>query len=351
MKHGCSNWGSSPKETANQGAVQRTFLQFLGTKPGIVVELLDNSVSPYRVRTAAGFEFLVGADEFNTYYKPVGEKTPTKWTPFVTNPTAGLVEAEKMRQVMEFILGFQGVIRDFDKARVFSRDLVQAVEEHPTGDTAVKGKMAELGWVEDLVDEGAVPKVRGLPEEIRELLKDDRCAVLHFLDICGSDQGASEAWDAAQAESQTDGPGAVKPKKSAPVVRKVKMKNVEMDVDGDILRLTIDCSKDLGPSKSGKTIMVASSEGTKAIPGRVERMGLNLYREAEGKRQAMGRRNEFKNVAMELTGDILTITVDLSQDLGPSKSGKTNLVASTGGNQLVLGRSEKLGLNVYRAKE
>jgi len=44
------------------------------------------------------------------------------------------------------------------------------------------------------------------------------------------------------------------------------MKNVELDVDGDILRLTIDCSKDLGPSKSGKTIMVASSEGTKAIP-------------------------------------------------------------------------------------
>ena len=54
---------------------------------------------------------------------------------------------------------------------------------------------------------------------------------------------------------------------------------------------------------------------------------------------------------MTLSEDILTITVDLSQDLGPSKSGKTVLVASTGGNQLVYGRSEKLGLNVYRAKE
>ena len=61
-----------------------------------------------------------------------------------------------------------------------------------------------------------------------------------------------------------------------------------MDVDGDIMRLTIDCSQDLGPSKSGKTIMVASSEGTKAIPGRSEKLGLNLYR--EGERQKAGRR-------------------------------------------------------------
>jgi len=188
VKHGCSNWGSSPKEAPTVGAIRRLFLLFLGTKPGIVVELLDDSVSPYKVRTAAGFEFFVGADEFNSYYKPEGGKTPSKWAPFVTSLTEGLVEAEKMRQVMEFILGFQGVFRDFDKARVFSRDLVKAVEEHPTGYVAVKGKMAELGWVEDLVDKGSVAKVNGMTEEVRELIKDDRCAVIHFLDVSGVDK-------------------------------------------------------------------------------------------------------------------------------------------------------------------
>lgn len=56
----------------------------------------------------------------------------------------------------------------------------------------------------------------------------------------------------------------------------------------------------------------------------------------------------MQNVKMGLQGSILTIQIDLSRDLGPSKSGKTNIVATTGGNVPITGREEKIGINVFR---
>ena len=56
----------------------------------------------------------------------------------------------------------------------------------------------------------------------------------------------------------------------------------------------------------------------------------------------------MKNVEMKVDGDILTITVDLTKEFGPSASGKTIIIASTQGNVSVLDREEKIGLNVYR---
>jgi hypothetical protein len=58
----------------------------------------------------------------------------------------------------------------------------------------------------------------------------------------------------------------------------------------------------------------------------------------------------MKNVEMTLTGNILTITVDLTKEFGPSSSGKTIIIASTEGNVAVPERDEKIGLNVYRKK-
>ncbi|MDD3158615.1 hypothetical protein [Anaeromusa sp.] len=56
----------------------------------------------------------------------------------------------------------------------------------------------------------------------------------------------------------------------------------------------------------------------------------------------------MKNVEMQVTGDILTIKVDLSQRFGKSGSGKNEIVASTEGNQSIPGMDEvKVGLNVY----
>ena len=56
------------------------------------------------------------------------------------------------------------------------------------------------------------------------------------------------------------------------------MKNVEMSVEGNILTIKVDLSKEYGPSSSGKTIIVASTEGNVSIPDREEKLGLNVYR-------------------------------------------------------------------------
>ena len=56
------------------------------------------------------------------------------------------------------------------------------------------------------------------------------------------------------------------------------MKNVEMSVSGNILTIKVDLSKEFGPSSSGKTIIVASTEGNVAIEDRAEKVGLNVYR-------------------------------------------------------------------------
>ena len=56
------------------------------------------------------------------------------------------------------------------------------------------------------------------------------------------------------------------------------MKNVEMSVDGNILTIKVDLSKEYGPSSSGKTIIVASTEGNVSILDREEKLGLNVYR-------------------------------------------------------------------------
>ena len=56
------------------------------------------------------------------------------------------------------------------------------------------------------------------------------------------------------------------------------MKNVEMTIAGTILSIKVDLSKEFGPSASGKTIIIASTEGNVTIPDREEKVGLNVYR-------------------------------------------------------------------------
>ena len=56
------------------------------------------------------------------------------------------------------------------------------------------------------------------------------------------------------------------------------MKNVEMKVEGSVLVIRVDLSKEFGPSASGKTTIIASTEGNVSIPDREEKVGLNVYR-------------------------------------------------------------------------
>lgn len=60
----------------------------------------------------------------------------------------------------------------------------------------------------------------------------------------------------------------------------------------------------------------------------------------------------MENVQVELNGNLLVITVDLSQTLGVSASGKSEIIATTGGNVSLPGHEEvKVGLNVYRPRK
>ncbi len=57
------------------------------------------------------------------------------------------------------------------------------------------------------------------------------------------------------------------------------MKNAEMTLDGDILTIKVDLSKEYGLSSSGKTIIIASTEGNQSVPGKEGiKVGLNVYK-------------------------------------------------------------------------
>ncbi|MEP6957194.1 MAG: hypothetical protein ABI980_00560 [Nitrospirota bacterium] len=45
-----------------------------------------------------------------------------------------------------------------------------------------------------------------------------------------------------------------------------------------MLTIKVDLSKEFGPSASGKTTIIASTEGNVTIQDREEKVGLNVYR-------------------------------------------------------------------------
>ena len=53
---------------------------------------------------------------------------------------------------------------------------------------------------------------------------------------------------------------------------------MQMTVEGHKLTITVDLSKEFGLSASGKTIIIASTEGSVSVPDREEKVGLNVYR-------------------------------------------------------------------------
>ena len=61
----------------------------------------------------------------------------------------------------------------------------------------------------------------------------------------------------------------------------------------------------------------------------------------------------MQNITMTTKGTILTITVDLNKRGAKSKSGKTTIIASTGGNVPVPGTDTGaiIGLNIYTKGE
>ncbi len=56
------------------------------------------------------------------------------------------------------------------------------------------------------------------------------------------------------------------------------MQNAKLKVEGNKLTIEVDLSKEQGPSRSGKTIIIATSSGNKPIEGTDAVIGLNIYR-------------------------------------------------------------------------
>jgi len=56
------------------------------------------------------------------------------------------------------------------------------------------------------------------------------------------------------------------------------MRNIEMKVVGTKLVITCDLEGPQTPSSTGKTMIIASTEGNKSVPGHESiKLGLNLY--------------------------------------------------------------------------
>lgn len=53
------------------------------------------------------------------------------------------------------------------------------------------------------------------------------------------------------------------------------------------------------------------------------------------------------NISAVVEGDILTLKIDLSKRNGKSASGKTTIVATSSGNQMVPGTPVIIGVNAY----
>ena len=64
------------------------------------------------------------------------------------------------------------------------------------------------------------------------------------------------------------------------------MKNIDMHVDGNVMTLVVQLNQPMGPSSSGKTILLASTEGNLPVPGHpgVE-FGVNVYKPKPGRKK------------------------------------------------------------------
>ncbi len=63
------------------------------------------------------------------------------------------------------------------------------------------------------------------------------------------------------------------------------MDNVDIRVKGNIMTIAVDLTRTIGPSKSGKTVMVATTNGNAAHESGVT-IGLNIYRKAPAAKAA-----------------------------------------------------------------
>ncbi|MEJ2719033.1 MAG: hypothetical protein P8182_18195, partial [Deltaproteobacteria bacterium] len=226
------------------------YQQFLGTNPGIFVELIDDSSSPYLVKTEEGFEFSISAEDFKNYYRKEGDATPQRWSHLITDRERGTVDSGTMIRVLEVVNSFSESLGDFEKARSFLRDALAVLDDASQSRSEdLRGRLRELGWDTDTLSEQNLSRVHEIPEEIRELLLSDACAVIPFVDVPSEAASAKTGVEASPDRAGGDGarqrPVKADVRKETAVKRSsARMKNVELSVEKEILTVTVDLSKE-----------------------------------------------------------------------------------------------------------
>ncbi len=135
-------------------------------------------------------------------------------------------------------------------------------------------------------------------------------------------------------------------------IKSPKMDNLELNMKGDTLELVFDNTKEFGLSKTEKTIIVATSRGGRGIKGTDLHMTMTAYKfpnsKATAKYKSKRKQKDVQNIAISISGDITTMTIDMSKDFGTSASGKSVIVASSRGNKRLENTNIYYGLNIYK---
>ncbi|KAG5474606.1 hypothetical protein LSCM4_03779 [Leishmania orientalis] len=137
-------------------------------------------------------------------------------------------------------------------------------------------------------------------------------------------------------------------------------KNLQMTVAQSVLFLYCDLSKHCGESSSGKSVLISSSCGNKPLGKSGAFLGLNIFAKSLEKRELSSKATEalrspsFTDVGegcqwrIEEDDATLCIRIDfatVTKRLGAS--GKSMLLATTGGNKPIAGTGLMCGLNCY----
>ncbi|GET89960.1 hypothetical protein, conserved [Leishmania tarentolae] len=137
-------------------------------------------------------------------------------------------------------------------------------------------------------------------------------------------------------------------------------KNLRMMVVQSVLFLYCDLSKDCGASSSGKSVLISTSSGNKPLGKSGAFLGLNIFTKSLDKRDLSSKSIEALRTAaftdvgdgcqwrIEEDGVTLCIRIDFAtvqKRLGAS--GKSMLLATTGGNKPIGGTGLNCGLNCY----
>lgn len=139
-------------------------------------------------------------------------------------------------------------------------------------------------------------------------------------------------------------------------------KNIRLHFDHHSLYLSCDLSKDFGASSSGKTIVIASSCGNKALGKSNAYLGLNLFVKSLEKRELTSKgvqklqKDTYEPVgtsglSWRIEDDGVTLCIKLDFDAAtekPAGSGKSILLFSTLGNKPIGDTGIMCGLNCYR---